>query len=74
MQEMNSGEALFLFIFMTVFFLYPTWRIFKRAGLNPLGSLWIVIPGLGIYIAGLILALSNWKLNKNSIKVVNDER
>lgn len=48
---------------ITVVLLFPFWRIFQRAGLNPLGALTIIIPFIGPVIAGLILALSSWKLS-----------
>jgi len=44
---------------------YPAWRIFNRAGLNPVFGLSILIPGLGIFIFGLILALSNWNIRQS---------
>ena len=42
--------------------LYPFWRIFKRAGLNPALSLLVLLPLLGILVCGLILSVSTWKL------------
>lgn len=42
----------------------PMWRLFQRAGLNPLWSLLVFLnwpwPGLGIGIAILNLAWSDW--------------
>lgn len=40
--------------------IYPAWKIFDRAGLNPALSLLIFLPGLGWWIAGAILAFSKW--------------
>jgi len=40
--------------------IYPCWRIFGRAGLNPALSLFIFLPGLGWWIAGAILGFSKW--------------
>jgi len=40
--------------------IYPSWKIFERAGLNPALSLFIFLPGLGWWIAGAILAFSKW--------------
>ncbi|EMR13917.1 hypothetical protein MPL1_02628 [Methylophaga lonarensis MPL] len=42
---------------------YPAWRIYKRAGLNPTLSLTVLIPGVGMLIAGLILAVSKWQVS-----------
>ena len=44
---------------MAVLVLYPLWRIFARAGLSPLWSLLILIPG-GPIIVPLILAFARW--------------
>ena len=47
-----------------ILLLYPMWRIFGRAGLNPALSLVVLIPFLlGFFLCGLILAASQWKLN-----------
>lgn len=43
-----------------ILFLYPTWRIFRRAGLAPALSLIILIPGIGWFIALFILAFATW--------------
>lgn len=50
-------------IVLAILLLYPVWRIFKRAGLNPALSLTVLIPAVGTLVSGLILALSTWKLN-----------
>jgi hypothetical protein len=42
-----------------VLFLFPLWRIFSRAGLSPLWSLIILLPG-GALITPLILAFARW--------------
>ncbi len=47
---------------VAIFLLFPSWKIFQRAGLNPMLSLTLFIPAIGMFIAGLILALSEWKL------------
>lgn len=46
--------------------LFPTWRIFKRAGLNPGYSLTLLIPILGMLVAGLVLAASKWNFGIES--------
>jgi hypothetical protein len=40
--------------------IFPCWKIFRRVGLNPALTLFIFVPGLGWWIAGAILAFSNW--------------
>ena len=46
-----------------IFVLYPVWRIFRRAGLNPVFSLVVFVPYGGVFIAGLILAFSKWQVS-----------
>lgn len=50
-------------VIVAVFLLFPSWKIFQRAGLNPMLSLTLFIPTIGMLLAGLILALSEWKLS-----------
>lgn len=40
--------------------LFPAWRIFKRAGLDPWISLVVLIPGIGVTIALAVLAFVDW--------------
>ncbi len=40
--------------------LIPLWRLFDRAGLSPLWSLLVLIPGIGLLIAPAILAFASW--------------
>lgn len=42
---------------------YPTWRIIKRAGLNPNWAALILIPGLGGLIILIMLAFSDWPIS-----------
>ncbi len=46
-----------------IFFLTPTWIIYKRAGLNPWFSFIVFVPYLGIWLSGIVLAVSHWNLN-----------
>ena len=62
MQEHIIEEV----IVYAILLLYPVWRIFKRAGLNPALSLTVLIPAVGMFVSGLILARSTWKLNARS--------
>jgi hypothetical protein len=43
-----------------IFLIFPVWKIFSRAGLRPTMSLTVLIPFIGILIAGLILIFSKW--------------
>ena len=49
-------------IAIAVLLLFPAWRIFQRAGLNPTLSFTLFIPIVGMLFAGLVLALSTWNL------------
>lgn len=44
----------------TAIILYPAWRIFQRAGLNPALSLLLLIPLVGYIIALCVLGFSKW--------------
>jgi len=50
-------------IALAALILFPVWKIFKRAGLNPVLSLTVLIPYVGFLISGIILAASSWKLD-----------
>jgi len=50
------------FFAQAIFFLYPAWQIYKRAGLNPMISLTVLIPNLGVLICALILVFSKWQV------------
>ena len=58
-------ELIVQIIVLAVLLLYPTWRIYAKAGLHPAISLTILIPGLGVLICALILALSKWEVQPN---------
>lgn len=55
-----SDIAIAIFL-AVVFLLYPAWRIYGKAGLNPAISLTVLIPLVGILVAALILAFSKWQ-------------
>ena len=55
-------EIIIEVIIMAVLLLFPVWKIFKRAGLNPVLSLTVLIPYVGFLISGIILAASTWRL------------
>lgn len=39
---------------------YPVWRVYERAGLNPLFALLVFFPGIGWMLALLPLAFQDW--------------
>ena len=53
-------ELIIWAIMSAILFLFPAWRIFKRAGLNPALSLLVLIPYLGFFIASLVVAVMRW--------------
>jgi hypothetical protein len=57
---LEGKVGLFLGILVAaVFFLYPLWRIFSRAGLPAPLALLVLLP-LGQLIVALILAFARW--------------
>jgi len=56
----NSQWDLVIYIVMSLIFVVPVWMIFKKAGKNPALSLFIFVPGVGMLIAGVLLAFSRW--------------
>lgn len=57
-------DLLIAFLVQAIFFQYPAWRIYKRAGINPMLSITILIPNLGIIISTLILLFSKWQVQR----------
>jgi len=55
---------------VAVLFLLPLWRIYDQAGLSPVLSLTVLIPGVGPLISLWILAFLPWKLS-SSEKIEN---
>lgn len=53
-------HLIFNLLIAALLVIYPCWRIFRRVGLNPAFSLFIFVPALGWWIAGLLLAYSTW--------------
>lgn len=50
-------------IVLAALLLFPFWKIYSRAGLNPYLSLTLLIPGFGLLIVSIILAVSKWQVN-----------
>lgn len=57
---MDFHRVIFSIIFLLLF-LYPMWRIFKKAGVNPFFSLVLLVPIVGFLLVSAILAFSNWQ-------------
>ena len=60
METELIGHLIIWAIMSAILFLFPAWRIFKRAGLHPAMSLLVLIPYLGLLIASLVLAILSW--------------
>ena len=60
MEATLRHHGLLYHVVVAVLVIFPCWKIFQRAGLNPALSLFIFVPGLGWWIAGAILAFSKW--------------
>jgi hypothetical protein len=50
-------------IILAALLLFPFWKVYSRAGLNPYLSLTLLIPGFGLLIVSIILAVSKWEIN-----------
>ena len=57
---LNGMNLAIELLFVMVFLLYPVMRIFSRAGIRRFRALVLFIPGVGIILCGLVLALSTW--------------
>lgn len=55
-----GNHGLLYHVLIALLIIYPCWKVFERAGLNPALSLLIFLPALGWWIAGAILAYSKW--------------
>jgi hypothetical protein len=53
-------HGLLYYAILSLLVIVPCWKIFQRAGLNPAMALFIFLPVLGWWIAGVILAYSSW--------------
>jgi hypothetical protein len=48
------------YLVVMVLVIVPAWRVFARAGLAPALSLLVFVPFVGLFIAGVVLALRRW--------------
>jgi len=53
-------QTMLTLLLLSVIVVVPLYRVMAKAGLNPLLSLIIVIPGLGYLIVIGILAFATW--------------
>lgn len=59
-MELYLGFGPGWFLLSAAIVIYPLWRIFSRAGLNPALSLLIFLPGLGWFVVAFILGFARW--------------
>ncbi len=52
-------------ISIVILFLYPTWRIYDRVGLDKKFLLTLLIPYIGFFVCAAILAYSKWEIKNN---------
>jgi len=60
----GGGSELVFHLVLGLILIYPTWRIFSRTGLNPLLSLLVLLPGLGLLSVATVLGLARWPKRK----------
>lgn len=48
------------YVVMIALLLFPLWKIFGKAGLAPLWSLLLLIPGIGGVVCLVVLAFARW--------------
>jgi hypothetical protein len=58
MEQMIADEIVRLIV-AAIIFIPPLWKIFKKAGFSPWGSLLVLIPpfGVGVLVVALVLRL-----------------
>lgn len=54
------GVIILSALIIGVLLVIPSWRIFRRAGLDPWISLVVLVPGIGMTIALAVLAFVDW--------------
>lgn len=59
------GELILEVIFISFLSLYPTWKIWKRAGFFPPLALLVLIPVFGMFILWLVLAFMEWPAKRD---------
>jgi len=51
---------LFFGLWLHLILIAPVWQIYKKAGFNPMLSLWIFVPFVGWLIVLIYLAIKEW--------------
>jgi len=59
-------------LFFAVILIYPTWRIFRRAGFHPALSLLLFVPAIGWLIVFFFLGFVAWPATKRRVDVARD--
>ena len=62
LDKQFMGTLILQLLILAILLLYPAWRIYQRAGLNPYLSLTILVPYIGLLVCGIILAISDWHI------------
>lgn len=57
---MDPGISIAVTLGFSLLLVYPFWRIYRRAGLNPWFSLLVFLPYVGLPAAAAILAFQTW--------------
>ena len=57
---MDPSISIAVTLGFSLLLIYPFWRIYRRAGLNPWYSLLVLLPYLGLPAAAAILAFQTW--------------
>ncbi|MBK1667444.1 hypothetical protein CKO28_05290 [Rhodovibrio sodomensis] len=57
---MAPGFSIAVTLGFSLLLIYPFWRIYRRAGLNPWFSLLVLLPYVGLPAAAGILAFQSW--------------
>lgn len=67
MDQMIASEIVRLIV-AAIIFVPPLWKIFKKAGFSPWGSLLILIPpfGVGVLVVALVLGFRKWPCGKEA--------
>jgi hypothetical protein len=57
---MDPSTSIAVTLGFSLLLVYPFWRIYRRAGLNPWFSLLVFLPYVGLPAAAVILAFQRW--------------
>jgi hypothetical protein len=57
---MDPGTSIAITLIFSALLVYPFWRVYRRAGLNPWYSLLVFLPYVGLPAAAAILAFQRW--------------